>query len=114
MAAEIKALDGNGAGEYRVLFLYPIAAPKQVGGSNVVPTPAPTEGVIADLLSAGEVNALNTGTSAYEVINYGPSPTKTGAELVAELQTLYVDRKAAFDADYASRYKYIGTEVDAA
>lgn len=118
MANEIKALDGTGEGRYRVLFLYPIAAPiTYTDGAGisvkVVPTPAPTEGVIASVLSVAEAGALDAGDGAYEVASYGPSPDKTGAELVAELQALYAKLKAEFDADYATRYKYIGTEVDA-
>ena len=113
MAAEIKALEGSADGLYNVAFLYPIAAPVQVDGSNVVPTPAPTEGPLAAILSVGEAGALNGGTAAYEVVQYGPAPEKTGAQMAAELRALYAERKAAFDAGYARRYKYIGTEIDA-
>lgn len=116
MANEIKALEGTEDGRYSVLFLYPVEAPKTypdgAGVSvTVVPTPAPTEGVIASLLSLEERTALDTGAGAFEVVPYGPSPAKTGAELVAELRALYAARKAAFDAAYATRYKYLGQEI---
>lgn len=117
MANEIKGLDKRD-GAYRVLFLYPISTPQTyVDGSgatvNVVPTPAPTEGEVRNLLSDGEAAALDNGTAAWEVVTFRPDPTLTPAELLAKVRALYAGHETAFQAQYTERYEFYGGEWDA-
>jgi len=118
MANEIKVLEGSRDGLYQVLFLYPVPTPQTYTDGagvqqTVVPTPAPTEGRVSEMLGPGERNALDAGDAAYEVVTYGPDPAVSNADNVAALRRLYADRKAAFDADYQARFRFLGVEVDA-
>ena len=67
MANEITALEGSGS-NYTLFFLITIGTPKQVGGINVVPTPANDgaqdllPGVAAAVITQAERDALNAGT----------------------------------------------------
>ena len=118
MADEILALERRG-NRQNVLFLYPIAVPTQVGGSNVVPTPATVDAIsvlpaVADaVLTAQEKTDLDAGTSAYEAVSFRPSPSMTGPEILAQVQGQYADRLALFNATYAARYEFAGQRFNA-
>lgn len=114
MAGEIIVLDGNGRDEYNIALLFPIAAPEQVSGANVVPTPAPEAGsLLAQCLTTLEKDALNAGTLAYEIISFQKAAAATALELTARVQEIYTQRRGTFNAWYANRYQFVGTRRDA-
>ena len=114
MADEILVLEGDRDERYRMLMLFPIASPAQAGGSNVVPTPSSDlDSTAADLLTAGEISALDGGTLAYRMTSMHKEPGLTNPQLVARVQAIYAAQLADFEAEYAVRYAHIGTRVDA-
>ena len=114
MANEIVVLEGNGQGDYQLALLFPIAVPKQIGGTNVVPTPAPEAGTVLDLcLTTPEKAALNAGTLAVGFISIHKDPALSGAALTARLQEVYVAALAEFQAAYTARYQFVGTRRNA-
>ena len=120
MADEIRKLDGNGVNR-NFLFLYPIDPPKtytvQGGSTNtIVPTPAPTEGLISDVLTTPEKNALDSGDSGYESISMrlNDADLANDAVLIPQLQAEYALKKAAFLAMIDSQYNRTGDKFDEA
>lgn len=113
MANEIRILDGDGNLEYRVLFLFPIATPILVGGSNVVPTPTSGLDPLAlAILTTNEENALNAGTSAYQTVTFRKDPALTNPQLATRMKEIYAAQKAVFDAAYTARYQHVGTAIN--
>jgi hypothetical protein len=112
MANEILVLEGRGNRAYEVCFLYPIGAPVQVNGANVVPTPAPTEGLIAQALAPAEVSALAAGTLAYEVIEFRKDEGLTNQQLLARVREMYGIGLTRFTAAYAERYAHAGARFN--
>lgn len=118
MSREIRILDGDGEGRYRVLFLFPVATPKTYTNADreavrVAPTPAPTEGLVASLLSAEERAALDAGSAVYSVVNYGPAATRTAGQHGTQLRAMYVRERERVTAWYEAKYRHIGTTFDA-
>ena len=96
------------------LFLYPISAPKAVGGSNVVVSPsADLPELVAGVLTAAEKAALDSGDMAFEVVSFQVEAGMTNAQRIARLRAIYASRKADFDTDYTRRYQFAGTRLDA-
>lgn len=114
MADEILVLEGDRRERYRILMLFPIAAPAQAGGSNVVPSPSADLDVeVATLLTPAEVAALDGGTTAYRLVTMRKQSGLTGAQLATELRRIYATQLADFNAEYGVRYAHVGTRVDA-
>lgn len=113
MANEITALEGTGDNDYRILLLYPIATPKQVMGSNVIPTPSanlPSLG--QQILTASEKAALDEGTLAFEVISFHKQPGMTNTQLAARAREIYAAKLTAFQSDYTKRYEFSGVRIN--
>lgn len=117
MANEIAVLDGDGGATYGLLFLFPVTTPKQIGPvvpANVVPTPSSAlPANAASILTAAEVAALDTGTSAFRVVRMSKVAGMTNPQLVADAQVRYAAAKAEFDAWYAATYLHIGVRMNA-
>lgn len=115
---------GRANGEWRVMFLFEPDPVKQVGGQNVVPTPATRladdavtripllEDVAQKGLSQAEKNALDAGTLAYRVKSFrapeGMNLVALAAKVVHDYNTVYIP---LFDAWYADRYKRAGYRI---
>ena len=119
MADEILALERNGSRQ-TVLFLYPIAVPVVIGGSNVVPTPATNAdatsalpAVAEAILTAQEKIDLDAGTLAYEVTSFSPQPGITGPQILAKVQAQYALLLAEFNTQYAARWEFSGQRFNA-
>jgi hypothetical protein len=113
MANEITVLDGDSQREYRLLFLYPIAAPAQVGGSNIVVTPSATlPDYASSILTTQEKADLDGGTKAFEVITFRKDVGLTGPQLAAAARAKYATRRAEYLADYAVWFAHIGTRLN--
>lgn len=114
MANEITALEKSPDGTIAILFLYPIATPKVVGGQNVIPTPsAGLPPIAAAVLTAPEKAALDDGTSAFEVVSFQHQGI-AGAVLLAKVRSLYASRLSAAATRYATQYQFAGSRFDAA
>lgn len=112
MAQEIVALEENG-GEISALFLIPITTPKQVGGVNVIPTPsAGLPAIAAAVLTQGEKDALDAGTSLFEIRSFRRQGI-SGAALLAKVQAVYALAAAEANAAYNTRYALAGSRYDA-
>lgn len=119
MANEIVSLGKVRENTYRFAFLYLIPSADRVeytDGSGtvkqVVPTPAPTEGTPADMLTQTEQDALNAGNAAYETTTVSIDPALSGAENLAAVQAVYEDRLAEYLARYAERWDRYGQRFD--
>lgn len=119
MANEITVLEIDGR-RAQLLFLFPIPAPAQVGGVNIVPTPATgpagedlLPGHATKILATAEKNDLDAGTLAFEVIGFVIGSGLTGQQLLARARAIYASRKAEFDSDYADRYSRLGQRFNA-
>lgn len=114
-------------GKYRLFFRYDLTAPVQVGGTNVVPTPAtqrpsadnptPTAGdalppVVQAALTAQEFADLDAGDAAFEIVTFHPDEGLTNPQLLARARQVYAARKAAYEAEYALRYQNAGLRFD--
>jgi len=91
-----------------LLFLYPVASPIQVGGTNVVPTPSNGLPEIGGrVLDQSEKDALDAGTWAFEVVSYTVRPedqSMTNAQHLARAQEIYASRLATWLAAYDERW----------
>lgn len=107
----------------RLLFLYPIESPHQVGAQNVVPTPSsglPSVGG-STFVSQAEADALDAGAMAFEVVTYAVRPSDerdgklTNAQHLARAREIYAAKKAEWLAGYDNTYGgRIGARFDAA
>lgn len=123
MADEILALENSGDRQ-NVLFLFPIAVPVLIGGSNVVPTPATgldelgnpinlLPDVADAVLTAPEKAELDAGTLAYAVTSFRPPSGVTGAQILAKVQARYMIMLDDFNTDYDARYEFAGQRFNA-
>ncbi len=121
MANEITILEGDGSFRFNLFFTFPIASPKQVGGFNVVPTPAtdPVTGdnalpTIADaVLTVAEKTALDNGTAAYKVVQFRKNASLSSGQLLTLARQMYADELTDFNRWYAQTYLHAGTRVSA-
>lgn len=114
MANEITVLQGDGGERYSFVFGFPIASPKQIGGSNIVVTPsADLPAIAATVFAQADKDALDAGTAAFEVASMSRDPSLTLADFKAAVQGYYARRQAAFNAAYASKYEYAGLQINA-
>lgn len=114
MAQEICVLSSDGSSEYTLLFLFPIAAPKTAGGSNVVPTPSTTlPDIAAACLTSQEKTALDAGTSAFRLQTMRKDPAFTTPQLTARIKAIYAAALTEFNRWYADTYAFVGTRIDA-
>ena len=112
MANEITVLSGNGRGVFDVLFLYTITTPKQVGGVNVIETPSSTLPKFApEILTQAEKDALDAGTTAFDVIQFQKQSGLTGAQQSAQLKEIFASAEARFNDDYNLRYLHLATRL---
>lgn len=120
---QVHAADARGRRRGRVLFLYDLAQPFTVSGSEgvvpAVPTPYATLGGVApevaqfQLLTSGQVDALDAGTMVAEVVNGTWPVTESDLQVTARLMAHYPVRKAATMAELATRYEYMGVAFPA-
>lgn len=114
MANEIIVMDSDDQGLFLLCFLYPIAVPKQINGSNIVVSPSNSlPPIAAAVTSAGEKTTLDSGQGAFEVISFRRDPALFGASLLAKVQAIYALRKQEFDARYAAQYEFAGSRFNA-
>lgn len=127
MANEITVVGRNPrTGNYSLFFRYDITA-VTVGGAKPVPSPAtplptdanptPTQGdalpwAVRQVITAGEMDALDAGDAVYEVVGFHPADGLTNPQLIARAQEIYAQRKADYLADYADRYDNAGVRVN--
>ncbi len=120
MPKEITALEGSGE-SYTLFFLIPIVSPLQVGGSNVIPTPANAgtddllPPVAAAVITASERSALNAGslmwiTQSFRIVDEGTR--LNSIQLRARARELYAVAKTVELAAYSIRYEFSGTRID--
>lgn len=106
---------------HTIMFLYTISSPITVNGTNVVPTPTTIDGasvlpdIVSDhnLLTAGEITALDSGTMAYELTNITQNEGTTNAELLAAAQAKHAIMQANYIVDYNIKYSLSGIRRDA-
>ena len=104
MANEITVLEGSGGLKRNLLFLYAIT-PAEVNGVTQVPTPSNgLSDIAANILLAGEKAALDNGSAAFEVVQIEVVDGKTNAELKAEAQAFYTNKKLDYLARHARKY----------
>lgn len=109
----LECREDSGVEACRVLALYAITTPIQVGGNNVVPTPsAGLSTSAAAILSAGEKTALDEGNAAYEIYSFANPNDLTGGPLLTELRRVYSTKETAYLAKYADRYARLGDRYD--
>lgn len=114
MANEITALDGDGANRFRLLLLFPIAAPVEVGGSNVVQQPSAELPPLAlAAIDGAEVTAIDDGTLGWRIIDFVKPPTLTNPQLIVEAQRIHAAQKLDHDAIYAQKYRHAGQRFNA-
>ncbi len=120
MAKEITILEGDGSFRFNLFLTFPIASPKQVGGANVVPTPATNADatsalpLIADqILDAAEKAALDGGTAAYRVIQFRKDASLTNPQLLALVRQKYAKELADFNMWYSQTYRHAGQRFNA-
>jgi len=135
MANEITAVTGHrdpdsGNVKWSLFLLFPVdtgvggwRTPAQVGGANVVPTPA-NEGadpanpsllpdIVDAVITAGERSALNDGTAVYRLVQFQRPDGMTGAELATRAQAMYAAMQTTVQAEYDTRYEFSGSRIDA-
>ncbi len=120
MTNEILIMEGNGSFRFSVLFLFPIVSPAQVGGSNVIPTPATNPDATTALpfvadreLSPVEKAALDAGTLAFKVVPFRKDPTLSPAQLTVQVRQLYADELATFNRTYIQTWLHAGLRRNA-
>ena len=121
MANEITALEGS-RDNYTLFFLVPIATPIQVGGSNVIPTPADAgvddllPPVAAAVITQAERDALNAGTSMWVTRSFRivdeAGLRLTNLQLQTRARELYAVAKVEELAAYNDRYEFSGIRID--
>jgi hypothetical protein len=119
----IESREGSttGALVHTIMFLYTISSPITVNGTNVIPTPTTLDGsstlprIVNDhnLLTAGEVTALDSGTMAYELTVITQNPGTSNAELLAAAQAKHAIMESNFLANYNIIYGISGIRRDA-
>lgn len=108
MANEITVLESyDGGSNYNVLFIYPIATPVQIGNVNVIPTPSTSlpSGAATQVLTNTEKNALDAGTTAFEVVQFQKDGTATPAQMLTRVKEIYGIKKTNYLAAYDAKYK---------
>ena len=114
MANEIIVMEQDNQGNFSLCFLYPIATPKQVNGTNIIVTPSSElPAIAAAVTTVGEKTALDNGTGAFQITSFKRDPTLTGPALLAKVQAVYALRKSEFDARYAAQYELAGNRYNA-
>ena len=120
MANEIVALDTDGGVRYGVtgpgaalevnlLFLFPIATPKQVNGTNVVPTPTATLSAVAALaLTSTEKTQIDAGTMAWRTLSVKKETALTAGEMLTLIRGIYAKQLTEFTNWYTEKYRYVG------
>jgi hypothetical protein len=112
MANEITVLEGDGEKSYTLLFLFPVAAPVQVAGANVVPTPSSAlPEMAAAILTSGEKAALDAGTSMFSVVPFSPASGLTNPQLQTRVKAIYAEQQTEKNRWYQQAYKYAGTRI---
>lgn len=123
MANEITACERRNT-SLMLFFVYLISSPRQVGGQNVVPTPATgtdsvgnpvslLPSIVQKVISQAEIDALDAGVAAWETVSFRLIEGATGAELATEARRIYASKKSVFELTYAERYQYAGIRINA-
>ena len=125
MANEIVVLEGDGADNFQVLFLYPIAVPATNNGTQVAPANSsflqPSSALplsALERLSAGEITAIDAGDGAFEIFAFTKQAGLTDPQQSAMLKELYngsaegPGKAARYATRYDEVYKHIGTRIN--
>lgn len=125
MANEIVVLEGDGADNFQVLFLYQIAAPATNGATQVAPANSsflqPSSALplsALERLTAGEITAIDAGDGAFEILTFSKQSGLTGPQQSAILKELYngsaegPGMAARYATKYGEVYKHIGTRIN--
>ncbi len=126
MANEITVVGQGKNTSFALFFRYPLTA-IQVGGVNVIPTPAtqtpstenptPIPGdalpwSVRQVIAAQEIIDLDAGDAAFEIVGFHPEVGLTNAQLIAKGREIYAVRKAEYLAAYSLQYELAGTRID--
>lgn len=119
MANEITIMEGVSF-RFSLFLIFPIATPVQVGGANVVPTPATDPDgnsalppIANSVLTIAEKTALDGGTAAYRVIQFRKDASLTNAQLLTLVRQKYAEELAKFNQQYTQTYRHAGLRVSA-
>lgn len=125
MANEIVVLEGDGADNFQVLFLYPIAVPATNGATQVAPANSsflrPSSALplsALERLSAGQITAIDAGNGGFELFTFRKQTGLTDPQQSAMLRELYngsaegPGKAARYATKYSEVYKHIGTRID--
>ena len=87
---------------------------KQVGGVNVVETPAASLPAWAGgTYSVAQLDKLNDGLAVFARVRVPVLSGDTTPQLVARAQSLYADTLASVQEQYDMKYQFIGTSLGA-
>lgn len=115
MANEITSGPGDGQGNYPLLLLFPIAAPKVWVDTviQVVPTPSATlpDWAVA-LLTTEEKAALDSGDGMFRVVIIHAIAGLTNPQLATRAREIYTEQLTDALAWYANVYKYPGNRIN--
>jgi len=101
----------------RALFLFPLSPPIATdGGTTIVPTPAstlPVDVTSLNMLSAGELAAMDNGTGVFDVFTIYLTPTERAdiGQSVAKVKAAY--GRSTFVESLRSRFAFTGRRVNA-
>lgn len=126
MANEILILEELDRGEgrdrrrqYTAIFFYPIDPVIEVGSANVVAVPAPSSQMPAlvqqfGLLSQTELDAVDAGRVAWEVVTLVQAEGESAAQLAARAQVAWEKREAEHVPSLRKRYARTGARLNVA
>lgn len=101
---------------YNCLFLYPVASPLDIAGTPVALTPSstvPPEVTQYNLLTAGELDSLDSGTSAFLLVQVDNFDGLTDNEVLQKARDLYDNQKLTEGALLRRKYEKMGTRFNA-
>jgi len=101
----------------RALFLFPLSPPIATdGGTTIVPTPSstlPVDVTALNLLSAGELSALDNGAGVFDVITIYLTPTERANLGLAVAKVKGAYGRSTFVESLRSRFAFTGRRVNA-
>ena len=122
MANEITVLESqevqDGGLVTSLLMLFAIPTPIQIGGTNVVPTPATSGGdsnlpALADvILSQAEKDALDAGTSMFHITVFKRNVSLSDPAQATIVRAIYATQKIEASRRYSLRYDRAGTRIN--
>jgi hypothetical protein len=101
----------------RALFMFPMSPPLATdGGTTIVPTPSsmlPVDVTSLNMLSAGELSAMDNGTGVFDVITIFLTPTERADIGLAAAKVKSAYGRSTFVESLRSRFKFTGRRVNA-